>query len=229
MMLPSLLQVPVLLASTGILLLFIQVLIFVPNANGFSLFNINTGTGIHNNIPVQLQLQLQLQQHVSLHLRRHSHSRRHSYSPSSKLHLQSKSFQNKKSPRSLLSITSNSSSSSSSSSTSTGMESSSNNDNTKPTSNTNANNNTNNNTLSNLKERLLKISNIASMLCVIDCTVLPIVTILLPLVGLGASAAQAKWIHELGHSVALFFVLPGTYLILYMFECTCFKIMCIVY
>ena len=58
-------------------------------------------------------------------------------------------------------------------------------------------------------EKLAKISNIASMLCVIDCTVLPVVTVLLPLIGLGASPAQAKWLHELGHSVAIFFVLPG--------------------
>lgn len=57
-------------------------------------------------------------------------------------------------------------------------------------------------------EKLAKISNIASMLCVIDCTVLPVVTVLLPLIGLGASPAQAKWLHELGHSVAIFFVLP---------------------
>lgn len=60
-----------------------------------------------------------------------------------------------------------------------------------------------------IRAKLAKISNIASMLCVIDCTVLPIVTVLLPLIGLGASPAQAHWLHELGHSVALFFVLPG--------------------
>ena len=66
--------------------------------------------------------------------------------------------------------------------------------------------------LSNIREKLLQVSNIASMLCVIDCTVLPIVTILLPLIGLGASPVQAKWLHELGHSVALFFVLPGEFL-----------------
>lgn len=59
-----------------------------------------------------------------------------------------------------------------------------------------------------IREKLSKISNIASMLCVIDCTVLPTVTVLLPLIGLGASPAQAKWLHELGHSVAIYFVLP---------------------
>mmetsp|Transcript_17550 Transcript_17550/g.26259 ORF Transcript_17550/g.26259 Transcript_17550/m.26259 type:complete len:247 (+) Transcript_17550:101-841(+) len=59
-----------------------------------------------------------------------------------------------------------------------------------------------------IREKLAKISNIASLLCVVDCTVLPIVTVIFPLIGLGASPAQAHWLHELGHSVALFFVLP---------------------
>lgn len=58
------------------------------------------------------------------------------------------------------------------------------------------------------KERLLKISNIASILCVIDCTVLPVVTIFLPILGIAASAEQAKWLHEIGHSIALWFVMP---------------------
>ena len=58
------------------------------------------------------------------------------------------------------------------------------------------------------KERLLKISNIASILCVIDCTVLPAVTIFLPILGIAASAEQAKWLHEIGHSIALWFVMP---------------------
>lgn len=57
-------------------------------------------------------------------------------------------------------------------------------------------------------EALTKFSNFASMLCVIDCTVLPAVTVLLPLIGLAASPAQSIWLHELGHKVALFFVLP---------------------
>lgn len=58
------------------------------------------------------------------------------------------------------------------------------------------------------KSRLLKISNIASALCVLDCTILPAVTVLLPLVGMATTPAQSRWLHELGHSVALFFVLP---------------------
>jgi len=59
------------------------------------------------------------------------------------------------------------------------------------------------------KDRLLKVSNIASILCVIDCTVLPIVTIALPLLGLAAfSPAQMEWLHNFGHQVALYFVIP---------------------
>jgi len=57
------------------------------------------------------------------------------------------------------------------------------------------------------KERLLKLSNIASILCVIDCTVLPAVTIFLPVLGVAASD-RAKWIHDIGHSIALWFVIP---------------------
>jgi len=58
------------------------------------------------------------------------------------------------------------------------------------------------------KERFRRVSNIASILCVLDCTLLPICTFLLPLLGMGFSVERAKWIHKLGHSVALFFVLP---------------------
>jgi hypothetical protein len=58
------------------------------------------------------------------------------------------------------------------------------------------------------KERLMKISNIASVLCVIDCTALPIITLILPLLGLGASAAQTEWLHELGASCRILFIFP---------------------
>ncbi|CAB9525985.1 MerC mercury resistance protein [Seminavis robusta] len=57
--------------------------------------------------------------------------------------------------------------------------------------------------------QLLKASNIASLLCVLDCTVLPVVTVVLPFFGLvAASPAQMEFLHHLGHQVALFFVLP---------------------
>lgn len=61
----------------------------------------------------------------------------------------------------------------------------------------------------NFKEGLLKVSNFASLLCVLDCTILPVITIVLPLFGIVAgSPAQMEWLHELGHSLALWFVLP---------------------
>mmetsp|Transcript_52754 Transcript_52754/g.157929 ORF Transcript_52754/g.157929 Transcript_52754/m.157929 type:complete len:291 (-) Transcript_52754:723-1595(-) len=59
-----------------------------------------------------------------------------------------------------------------------------------------------------VKEKLLKVSNVASVLCVLDCTILPAVTLLLPLLGMATTPAQSAWLHELGHRVALFFVLP---------------------
>lgn len=58
-------------------------------------------------------------------------------------------------------------------------------------------------------EKLRQVSNFASILCVIDCTVLPIVTIILPLLGImNLAPAQLEFLHELGHGIALFFVLP---------------------
>ena len=60
-----------------------------------------------------------------------------------------------------------------------------------------------------LSDRIRQMSNVASFLCVLDCTVLPLVTVALPLLGvvnLGAARMQA--IDKLGHSLALCFVLP---------------------
>ena len=57
--------------------------------------------------------------------------------------------------------------------------------------------------------KLRQVSNFASLLCVLDCTLLPIITVALPLVGIiNLGAAQMEWLHHLGHSLALFFVLP---------------------
>lgn len=55
-----------------------------------------------------------------------------------------------------------------------------------------------------------KISNIASFLCVIDCTILPLLTVVFPLLGIATSSPlfDSEWMHELGHSVALCFVMP---------------------
>ena len=63
------------------------------------------------------------------------------------------------------------------------------------------------------KDSLLKVSNYASAFCILDCTVLPIITLLLPLVsavaGVGGSGSHmASALHDFGHAVALWFVLP---------------------
>lgn len=62
------------------------------------------------------------------------------------------------------------------------------------------------------KQNLLKFSNIASFLCVIDCTVLPAVTLLLPIFGLVTSAATSELLCAIGHRIALYFVLPVGFL-----------------
>jgi hypothetical protein len=65
-----------------------------------------------------------------------------------------------------------------------------------------------------LLERLTSLSTFASALCVLDCTILPLITIALPLLGLTAagSSALAHTLHHLGHTLALYFVLPvGTF------------------
>ena len=49
------------------------------------------------------------------------------------------------------------------------------------------------------------ISNFASLLCVLDCTLLPIITILFPLLNM---AIPLESLHHLGHAIAMCFVLP---------------------
>lgn len=74
---------------------------------------------------------------------------------------------------------------------------------------------------SSLSSLISKISNVASVLCVLDCTILPLITFLLPLVGVVNTPlsmdshhsdhdhhSHHDTLHELGHDVALFFVLP---------------------
>lgn len=59
------------------------------------------------------------------------------------------------------------------------------------------------------KWKLIKASNFASAVCVLDCTVLPLVNFLLPVLGLlSLGASQMEFLHELGHKLALYFVLP---------------------
>lgn len=55
------------------------------------------------------------------------------------------------------------------------------------------------------KGLLQTITNLASMLCVLDCTLLPIFTILFPLLNM---AVPLESLHHLGHALAMFFVLP---------------------
>lgn len=63
--------------------------------------------------------------------------------------------------------------------------------------------------LNNILGRLRQVSNIASFLCVLDCTLLPIITVALPLLGvLQLPATQLAALNQLGHSLALYFVLP---------------------
>jgi hypothetical protein len=60
---------------------------------------------------------------------------------------------------------------------------------------------------------LMKISTFASWFCVLDCTLLPIMTGVLPLLGLASfTAAQSLWMHEMGHTIALHFVMPVGFL-----------------
>ena len=58
-------------------------------------------------------------------------------------------------------------------------------------------------------ETLRQCSYWASILCILDCTILPIVTLILPLLGFTSSSESIhQWLHELGRSLALYFVLP---------------------
>mmetsp|Transcript_40097 Transcript_40097/g.120885 ORF Transcript_40097/g.120885 Transcript_40097/m.120885 type:complete len:264 (+) Transcript_40097:1361-2152(+) len=57
-------------------------------------------------------------------------------------------------------------------------------------------------------DRLSALSNAASLLCVVDCTLLPIATVVLPLMGIAAGPAGMELFHSIGHAVAIFFVMP---------------------
>lgn len=57
--------------------------------------------------------------------------------------------------------------------------------------------------------QLLQLSNWASLFCMLDCTLLPLVTVILPLLGLVTwSPTALHRLHLLGHRVALWFVIP---------------------
>ena len=58
-------------------------------------------------------------------------------------------------------------------------------------------------------EKLRHVSNIASFLCLLDCTLLPLITLALPLLGiLNIGHDRLEWLHHVGHGLAFFFVLP---------------------
>ena len=56
-------------------------------------------------------------------------------------------------------------------------------------------------------ERLNKVSNFASSVCAIDCTVFPILLAVLPLINVAGGGMHA-WLHKAAHAVALYFVAP---------------------
>jgi hypothetical protein len=55
---------------------------------------------------------------------------------------------------------------------------------------------------------LNKISNIASILCAIDCTVFPVLLTILPILNAAGSAGAVAWLHTASHAAALWFVAP---------------------
>ena len=59
-----------------------------------------------------------------------------------------------------------------------------------------------------LAQKISKISNYASLLCIIDCTVLPILSFAMPAMSFLGGGAYEHTLHEIGHAVALYFVLP---------------------
>lgn len=57
-------------------------------------------------------------------------------------------------------------------------------------------------------QRLNKVSNIASILCAIDCTVFPLLLTILPLVSVVSTGGATAWLHQVSHACALWFVGP---------------------
>lgn len=57
-------------------------------------------------------------------------------------------------------------------------------------------------------ERVNRVSNFASILCAIDCTVFPLLLTLLPIINAASSGTAAAWLHKASHACALWFVGP---------------------
>jgi MerC mercury resistance protein len=66
------------------------------------------------------------------------------------------------------------------------------------------------------KDKLLQFSNVASILCIMDCTILPFLTLVVPLLGVLSTTLPtaalpvhaATWIHTVSHQLTFYFVLP---------------------
>jgi len=58
-----------------------------------------------------------------------------------------------------------------------------------------------------LAERVSRFATVAGFLCILDCTALPIVVIAMQLSGLASPSISAR-LHEIGHMLAIYFVLP---------------------
>ena len=56
-------------------------------------------------------------------------------------------------------------------------------------------------------DSLNKVSNFASVLCAIDCTVFPVLLAALPLLNIAGGGAS-EWLHQAAHAVPLYFVAP---------------------
>ena len=54
--------------------------------------------------------------------------------------------------------------------------------------------------------RLNKVSNFASILCAIDCTVFPLLLTIMPIINVAGGGTE--WLHTASHAVALWFVAP---------------------
>ena len=65
--------------------------------------------------------------------------------------------------------------------------------------------------------KLTFLSNAASIVCVVDCTVLPLLTLLVSLLGLAEQPHHWQYLHLLGHWVAIYFVLPGMHSVQLMY------------
>merc|ERR1719356_269871 len=57
-------------------------------------------------------------------------------------------------------------------------------------------------------QRLNRVSNVASILCAIDCIVFPLLLTVLPLISAFYTGGATVWIHKASHACALWFVGP---------------------